>query len=401
MSHERLVQSAKRVIEFTRSGTLPLAPDVMRVPSRTYLDPDRWQLEIDRIFRRMPLVLGFSCEVAAPHSYRSLDVLGVPVLLVRGGDGVLRSFVNSCSHRGAIVVPEGSGVARRFTCPYHAWNYDTEGALVGILDRDTFGDIDVDCHGLTALPVEERAGIVFGGVVPGTSFDLDLQLGGYDSLLELLGLVDCTLVGTQTVEGPNWKLCYDGYLDFYHLPILHKDTFGPTFPNKMISEAWGPHQRTMQPDPRLLRLDGVPEADWPVRRIDGGIWTIFPHVSVAPFDAGGRYYMVSVLMPGPTHLTSTTTQYFLVPGEPDEARVDAVRQQMEFLLRVVRDEDYFTCSRIQRALAAGAKEHVVFGRNEEPCQLFHRWVEALVAADSDAAFDRLFAQGLPAQGLPA
>ena len=178
MSHERLVQSAKRVIEFTRSGTLPLAPDVMRVPSRTYLDPDRWQLEIDRIFRRMPLVLGFSCEVAAPHSYRSLDVLGVPVLLVRGGDGVLRSFVNSCSHRGAIVVPEGSGVARRFTCPYHAWNYDTEGALVGILDRDTFGDIDVDCHGLTPLPVEERAGIVFGGVVPGTSFDLDLQLGG-------------------------------------------------------------------------------------------------------------------------------------------------------------------------------------------------------------------------------
>ena len=69
-------------------------------------------------------------------------------------------------------------------------------------------------------------------------------------------------------------------------------------------------------------------------------------------------------------------------------------------LRVVRDEDYFTCSRIQRALAAGAKEHVVFGRNEEPCQLFHRWVDALVAADSDAAFDRLFAQGLPSQGLP-
>ena len=396
MSHERLVQSAKRVIEFTRSGTLPLADDVMRVPARNYLDADRWQLEIDRIFRRMPLVLAFSCEVAEPHSYRALDVLGVPVLLTRGADGVVRSFINSCSHRGAIVVPEGSGTARRFTCPYHAWNYDSDGALVGILDRETFGHIDASCHGLTPLPVEERAGIIFGGVVPGMPFDLDLHLAGYDAMLELLGLDDCTLVGTQTVEGPNWKLCYDGYLDFYHLPILHKDTFGPTFPNKMISEAWGPHQRTTQPDPRLLKLEALPEAEWPVRRIDGGIWTIFPHVSVAPFDAGGRYYMVSVLLPGPTPGTSTTTQYFLVPDQPDEARVAAVRQQMEFLLHVVRDEDYFTCSRIQRALAAGAKEHVVFGRNEEPCQVFHRWVDALVGAADLDSFRRLLHEGLPA-----
>ena len=84
-----------------------------------------------------------------------------------------------------------------------------------------------------------------------------------------------------------------------------------------------------------------------------------------------------------------------MPGEPDDERVQAVREQMEFLLHVVRDEDYFTCSRIQRALAAGAKEHVLFGRNEEPCQVFHRWVDALVGADDDRSFRRLLEEGLP------
>ena len=391
MSREQLVALTKRNVAHAQHGTVPLEDDVMRVPSTNYYDPERWQLEMDRIFRRLPLVLGFSAELREPHSYKALDVMGMPVLLVRGDDGQIRSFVNMCSHRGAIVMEEGTGVSRRFTCPYHAWSYDQQGALVGMLDKQNFGDIDMGCHGLTPLPVAERAGIVFGGITPGMDFDIDAFLCGYGEMLEHLDLENCTFVGRQSVGGPNWKLAYDGYLDFYHLPILHKNTFGADYNNKTINDAWGPHQRNVQPDQRYLAFADIPEDEWQITKMVSGVWTIFPHISVASFDAGGKLYMISQLFPGDTPETSVTTQNFLATFEPDAEQMTAIDKQMDFLLRVVRDEDYYTGNRIQRAVKTGVKSEFVFGRNEGPCQRFHTWVEDLVRAETPADTAALFA----------
>lgn len=390
MSREKLVTAMKRNLVHSQNGTVPLEDGMKRVPATNYYDPARWQLEMDRVFRRVPLVLGFSCEISSPHSYKALDVMGTPVLLTRGDDGVLRSFVNMCSHRGAIVVEEGVGTGRRFACPYHAWTYDQRGDLVGILDKANFGEIDMSCHGLTPLPVAERAGIIFGGITPGMAFDVDAFLCGYDSMLEHLGLADCTYVGSQAAEGPNWKLAYDGYLDFYHLPILHKNTFGPTYNNKTINDAWGPHQRNVQPDERILVLADMPDDEWPMSKLTGGVWTIFPHVSIAAFDAGGRLFMVSQLFPGSTPETSITVQHFLATFDPDDEQRSVIDKQMDFLLHVVRDEDYYTGNRIQRAVKTGAKTEFVFGRNEGPCQRFHGWVDELIAAPDEAATAALF-----------
>jgi carnitine monooxygenase subunit len=394
MSREQLVAATRRNLAHSQNGTVPLDAEIKRVPARNYYDPQRWQLEMDRVFRRLPLVLGFSCEMRAPHSYKALDVMGTPVLLTRGEDGVVRSFVNMCSHRGAIVVEEGTGSGRRFACPYHAWTYDQRGELVGMLDKANFGEIDMSCHGLTPLPVAERAGIIFGGITPGMAFDIDAFLCGYDSMLEHIGLADCTFVGHQTVAGPNWKLAYDGYLDFYHLPILHKDTFGPTYNNKTINDAWGPHQRNVQPDERILALADIPEDEWPMSKMTGGVWTIFPHVSIAGFDAGGRLFMISQLFPGDTPETSVTVQNFLATFEPNEEQRSKIDKQMDFLMHVVRDEDYYTGNRIQRAVKTGAKTEFVFGRNEGPCQRFHGWVDDLVAASDAAATAALFANAV-------
>ena len=394
MSRDALVAATRRNLAHSQNGTVPLDDGIKRVLAKNYFDPDRWQLEMDRIFRRLPLVLGFSCELDGPNAYKALEVMGTPILLVRGADGVLRSFVNMCSHRGAIIVEDGLGSARRFSCPYHAWTYDTVGSLVGILDKANFGDVDMACLGLTPLPVAERASIVFGSITPGAeaadAFDLDQFLGGYGEMLEHLGFADCRLVGRQVAEGPNWKLAYDGYLDFYHLPILHKNTFGSEYNNKTINDSWGPHQRNVQPDQRVMVFDGVPEDQWAINKMTGGVWTIFPHVSVAGFDVGGRLYLVSQLFPGSTPETSITVQSFLATFEPTDEQQLLIEQQMEFLLRVVRDEDYYTGNRIQRAVKTGAKTHFIFGRNEGPCQRFHGWVDDLVGAETYEKSAELF-----------
>ena len=64
---------------------------------------------------------------------------------------------------------------------------------------------------------------------------------------------------------------------------------------------------------------------------------------------------------------------------------------MDFLLHVVRDEDYYTGNRIQQAVKTGAKTEFLFGRNEGPCQRFHGWVEALIGAPDAAATAAVFA----------
>ena len=146
----------------------------------------------------------------------------------------------------------------------------------------------------------------------------------------------------------------------------------------MAADAWGPHQRLAFPQRSIEELRDTPEAQWPALGHLGVVHTVFPHVSVA----GGRGVptMVSQLFPGPTPDRSRTVQTHLVPAplETDAAR-EAMDGAVEFLLRVVRDEDYATGLGIQRALSSGANEHFVFGRNEPCNQNFHRWVDRLLA----------------------
>ena len=397
MNREELIRMARRNIEHVRAESVDQAEGIYRVPALHYVDQGRWQLEMDRIFRRLPLVLGLTAELREPGAYRSLIVADVPVLLTRDADGVLRGFVNACSHRGAMVVAEGSGNATRFTCPYHAWSYDSEGALVGIYKQKDFGDLDKDCHGLTPIPVCERAGLIWGALSDTVPVDIDRFLSGYDEVLDSLGLAEAHLVGRQVVSGPGWKVAYDGYLDFYHLPILHRESFGPDMPNDALYDDYGPHQRVSMPNAGLLELDGTPEGEWAVDQMNGGVWTVFPHISIADFEAEGKIFMVSQLFPGSTPDESITIQNFLSVDERSEAGMKAVEAQMAFLLDVVRDEDYATGKRIQKTLKTGVAGDVLFGRNELGGQRFHRWVDAILKTD-DADLDALFAVGVDAGG---
>ena len=394
MSREKLVELARSHLHHAKNGTVPLADDVAKVPVENYFDPDRWEAEMEKIFSRVPLVLGFSAELKKSGDYKAMEVCGVPLILVRSKDGIVRGFVNMCSHRGAQLVDNGCGKARSFACPYHAWVYNLTGDLVAILDEKEFGEVDVSCLGLTPLNVQEHVGIIWGSITPGNDLHLNEFLAGYDEYLESHDLANCELVGQQTVEGPNWKVAYDGYLDFYHLPILHKDTFGPDYNNKSIFDNWGAHQRVQAPDHRLLDLADLPEEEWSHTKLVSGVWTIFPHISIASFDAGGHIYMISQLFPISDADTSITHQNFLATFTPTEEQKESIAQTMDFLRYVVAEEDYYTGNRIQKTVKTGAKSHFYFGRNEEGGQRFHRWTDALIQADSEEDLLLLYKKGV-------
>ncbi|NJN53100.1 MAG: aromatic ring-hydroxylating dioxygenase subunit alpha [Gammaproteobacteria bacterium] len=383
MSRAQLIDMAKENMAHARAGTIEQEADVVRVPASHYYDEKRWRDEMDRVFKRMPLLLATTAELRNPGDYKSLEAVGVPILISRGASGDVRAFVNMCSHRGAVIVPEGRGTTKRFTCPYHAWTYDGEGSLIAIYKEDDFGNIDKSCNGLTRLPVVERAGLIWVQIDPNAQLDIDTFLCGYDDVLSHFNFKDWYFFDARRVDGPNWKIAYDGYMDLYHLPILHKNTFGPNMPNQALYTAWGPHQRVSSPDPSLAKMAERPEAEWPESALIGGVWTIFPHVSIASFEGGGRSVMLSQLFPGDTPQTSYTIQNYLMEKAPDEAGIAAATEQFKLLEYVVKEEDYATGLRQQRALMTGAKSHVMFGRNEGGGHRFHRWVDKLIATDDD------------------
>jgi nitrite reductase/ring-hydroxylating ferredoxin subunit len=391
MTRAQLIRMAKQNIAHVKTRTIDRERDVGRVDASHYYDAQRWRLEMDRVFKRLPLMLALGIELPKPGDYRALEAAGVPVLLVRHDDGGVRAFVNMCSHRGSQIAPDGAGHCARFTCPYHAWTYDRDGRLVAIYAQQDFGDIDTACHGLTRLPVAERAGLIWVTLDPASTLDIDAFLCGYDELLAHFGFANWHLFSRRTIAGPNWKIAYDGYLDLYHLPILHRNTFGANMPHRALYDAWGPHQRVSSPDPSLLALEDIAEDQWNVRRLLGGVWTIFPHVSIASFDGGGgRGVMISQLFPGDSPAASVTVQSYVMERVPTEAQRVAAEAQFQLLERVVREEDYATGLRQQRALMSGAKDYVLFGRNEGGGQRFHRWVERVLdTSDSDlpALFD--------------
>ena len=365
----------RRVFELWQDNTTDLAPDVMRQTVDAYLDQPRFEYEVERIFKHLPLALAIGSELPAPDTYKAMEVMGVPVLLTRGADGAARAFLNICRHRGSPLCEPGSGSAQRLTCPYHAWSYDTAGDLVGMFGAHTFGDVDRDHLSLTPLACAEKAGFVFACLTPGVTFDIDTFLGDFTPYIAALDLDQWHIFEQRTLDGPGWKVAWDGYLEGYHQERLHPKTVGlNTIGNLMAHDTWGPHQRIVFGRKSLPKLVDQPEEEWDLDEHIRLIHSIFPNVSISGIL--GDYCLLSQLFPGSTVDTSLTIQTVLCRHEPSTDEEQQVAEQFSALvLQAVRDEDYWVGFQIQNALKSGATSEVLFGRNEPSLQHYHHAVE--------------------------
>lgn len=379
VQRQDIVSAMTRVGEHLRTGTTKMVDSSYREPVSNYVDPERWDREMASIFRRRPLPVALSCELPEPGAYKALSACGVPLLVIRGDDGVVRAMQNICRHRGAQVVPDGLGKGRRFSCPYHAWVYDRAGALVGVYGEESFGEVERCSRGLVQLPCEERAGIVFAGLTPDVDLALDDWLGPYEEILDALRLGDRYVFSHRHLAGPNWKVTFDGYLESYHFQSLHRDTvFKSNYSNLMTTDEWGPHQRVtfaLHPMAGLLESGSDPST-WDPAECIGPIYTVFPSLAIA---GGWRTHTaVSLLLPGARPDESRTEQLILLRQPPDtEEEREGAQAVADWFYEVVRDEDYATNFGVQRGAAAAAFDSFEFGRNESSLHHFHRWVDEL------------------------
>lgn len=394
----QLYADTEEMLALQDTCTVQQARQVARLDARQYTDEAQFSSEKNRIFKRVPLMLAASCELNEPGAYKTMDIAGVPVLLVRGKDGVARAFLNSCTHR-ASPVAKGCGKAARFTCPYHGWSFGREGNLVGIASRETFGDIDPDDYGLIRFPVHEQSGLIWAILDPDAPADFTAFLGEFAEMLGGFGFENWHFGKRTTLEGTNWKLAFDAHLEFYHLPVLHRETFGPDTGNAAHYQYHGPHFRLRHIGKRAERtgfdsvslLEGLPREAWPTEPLFSGEWILFPNVSINSFFQGGRGVIISQVIPGNTVGESVTVQTYLHEKAQNEEERATAAELTSFIAHVVRDEDLPMSQDQQHILSSGIQKFVQFGRNEGGLQHFHRWVEHCVSTDEERPLADLMA----------
>lgn len=231
-----------------------------RVPFDVYCDAAAYERELQRFFYQGHwCYVGLEAEIPRPGDFKRSWVGERSVIVVRNHDQMIHVVENRCAHRGVQLCQENFGHAKDFICPYHQWNYDLTGKLLGLpfrrgvkragrVDGGMPADFKTEDHGLTRLKVATRGGVIFA------CFDADVA--PFEEFLgaEVLSYFDrvfngreLTLLGysRQRIPG-NWKLMQENIKDPYHPGLLH--TWFVTFglwradqESRMVMDAAGRH----------------------------------------------------------------------------------------------------------------------------------------------------------------
>jgi len=202
-------------------------PALPPIPAARYCDPAFFALEREHVFGKNWLFVAHIDELPEAGDAILLDQLPLPLLLVRGSDGRIRAFYNTCRHRGAPLLKEPHArVKTRLVCQYHSWSYDLEGRLCGVPDSENFKNLDKGCLALGAVRCDTWAGLVFinlnRNARPLREFlapimrtvDEEIGDGAADSQSRFVRKSVARLRG-------NWKLAIDANIETYHVNTVH------------------------------------------------------------------------------------------------------------------------------------------------------------------------------------
>lgn len=368
-------------------------PAESMIDPAVYSDNERFNREIDLIFRRMPLCLGHVDQLPNPGDMIAREVIGLPLLIMRDKGGDIGVFLNVCRHRGARVLVDQNQVchANALSCPYHAWTYDLEGALRSVPGREGFPTLDRSTRGLRRLPATIRHGLIWVTLdTKGDAPDVGVFLGDLDDDLSSMDLQSHRFYRQHArVRKTNWKLVMDAFQEVYHINRLHAKTIAPYFlERRSAGEGVGLHARLLVGRDRLRETQALPVEQWDLRRHVTLTHVIFPN-SLLIYHPDSTSHLAMF----PTSVDEVLFVHTMFVAH--EPRTDKERAHWERNFALIDEgvfgaEDLFVSEQIQRGLRSGANETLIFGRFEQHLSRFHRHVAALVdspARNEDSCVD--------------
>jgi glycine betaine catabolism A len=361
------------------------------LPADAYFDPSRYERELQRIWYRNWIYVGRSSELAAKRAFQTFQIGDQKILIVRDDAGRLQAFHNTCRHRGAELCRERAGSLRSgaIVCPYHAWAYDLQGALLRTSSKVHPDGFDLADYALYGVRVLEWRGFVFMCLArnpPPIERQFDLPLDRMDAW----PLEDLVIghVLSKTIES-NWKIFWENYNECLHCPSVHPklSSLVPIFGRGLLEERDDPEwsRHAGDADPKYKGGLRAGAATWST---DGqAVGAPFPGLTEEDRRTGHIYLtgLPSMFIVG--HVDYVRVVRLLPLGaERSELRVEYLfsRETMAdpaFDMRKVVDftnqvmiEDAEVCEINQRGLRARDHAHGVVMPEEYVIRQFHEWV---------------------------
>ena len=203
-----------------------------------YSDAGILELEKEYIFQANWIGLGRADQWPSSGDYSSLEIIGIPIIVLRDNKNKLRAFANSCRHRGAKLL-DGDGTCQVIRCPFHRWTYALNGRLLTAPKIKNGDGFDYNQYGLIEILIKERFGFAFLNF-DGSAKDIDDYLQDFEQLHAPWSFDELVSYKRHQFEvNCNWKAFLDVFNEYYHLPYVHPDSINNIYLAPEPSEQVG------------------------------------------------------------------------------------------------------------------------------------------------------------------
>ncbi|MCP1374633.1 aromatic ring-hydroxylating oxygenase subunit alpha [Dyella lutea] len=340
------------------------------LPARYYVGEAMLAMEQRAVFARSWQLVAHQGQLAEPGDYVVEQVGHVPVIVVRGQDGVLRGFVNVCRHRaGPLALCNGKG-ARALHCKYHGWTYTLEGQLRSAPEMQGAADFDVSDIRLPPIRVHEWQGLVF------VALDEAVPPFGevYGGIAERIAPIDLSAMRYLRRDSYeidcNWKVYVDNFLEGYHLPHVHPGLSKVLDYRAYDTELFDWYSLQSSPLRNSTAIYGDGEAFY---------YFVYPNVMLNIMP--GRLQTNRIVPLGPDRCR-VEFDYYYAQDDAAQARIAADQEFSD----EVQQEDIDICVAVQRGLTSGTYEAGrLCPRRESGVWHFHNQLRAAYAAAGEHA----------------
>jgi phenylpropionate dioxygenase-like ring-hydroxylating dioxygenase large terminal subunit len=236
--------------EFGRTSPPEGFPKFHDIPTGRHISQEFHDLEQEYLWPKTWVMAGRVEDIPEPGDYYVFKELGDPLLVIRGTDREIRCFYNTCQHRGAPVVREERGSARRLRCQYHSWTYEIDGGtLVSLPDERDFVDLDWEQRCLPKVSCETFQGFIFVNRDPDAQ-PLAEWIGGAAEMFESFQTESVREVYRESEIIPcNWKVTAEAFLEVYHFKHIHSHNGVSVLDNRGAAMGLYPngHSRMITP----------------------------------------------------------------------------------------------------------------------------------------------------------
>ena len=203
------------------------------LPNECYTSKDYTLIERKKLFEDKWIVVGVASSIPEIGDVKPIDILGMPILILRNKQNEVKVFHNVCSHRGVKLVSKSGKINSLIRCPYHSWSYSLDGELIATPHIGGMNKHSVEGFDKSKSNLKEIRSYIWLDLIMININQNEMSFEEYikplsDRWEKFWPIKDRELIHHSNDFGYfklnakcNWKFAIENYCESYHLPWVH------------------------------------------------------------------------------------------------------------------------------------------------------------------------------------